>query len=504
MPTTKTVQTLDGKVVEYIDEVIGSGTMKDVYFTTDGKQAVAFFREPLDIHSLERLEMIVGSYHEGIFQSGHGEYWEQLFCWPSAIVREGSRYGVVLPKYDTHYFFEHGSINGDFLGIKGGEKEGKWFSTPTNRFGRLDERERGDWRIYLRLCLMIARSVRRMHSAGLAHSDLSYKNVLISPSSGHACIIDVDGLVVPGKFPPDVVGTPDFIAPEVVATTHLAKEHPQRVLPSRHTDRHALAVLIYQYLLLRHPLRGRKIHDEEDPSVDETLAMGEKALFVEHPFDDSNRIDSQYAKKEEKFWHDTRKLPYTITGPYLSKLIEQAFMEGLHDPHKRPTADDWERALIKTVDLVVPCQNPQCIAKWYVFDNKQKPKCPFCNTPYRGKLPVINLYSDRGGNGKFMPDNHRIMIYKDQSLFAWHISRDVVPNERLESSQSSRVGYCIYHNNEWLLVNEKIEELYDYSDPSNKKQIPKGKAVALVEGLQLVVKYNNSARLLLVQLVAGS
>jgi serine/threonine protein kinase len=504
MPTTKTVQTLDGQSIEYIDEIIGSGTMKDVYFTTDGQQAVAFFKEPLDANSLERLQMIVGSYHEGIFNSSHGDYWRGLFCWPSDIVKEGNRYGVLLPKYDPHYFFEFGSINDDFLGIKGGEKEGKWFSTPTNRFARLDKRERGDWRIYLRLCLIIARAVRRMHSAGLAHSDLSYKNVLISPSSGDACIIDVDGLVVPGKFPPDVVGTPDFIAPEVVATAHLSKEHPDRVLPSRHTDRHALAVLIYQYLLLRHPLRGKKIHDFDDPSIDETLAMGQKALFVEHPHDNSNRIDSQYAKKEEKFWQDTLRLPYTITGPYLSKLIEQAFIDGLHDPHKRPTADDWERALIKTVDLIQPCDNAQCIGEWYVFDNKQKPRCPFCDTPYHGKLPVINLYSDRGGSGKFMPDNHRIMIYKDQSLFAWHISRDVIPNERLEASQSGRVGYCIYHNNNWLLVNEKMEELYNYSDPNNIQKIEIGKSVALIDGLQLVVKYKGSTRLLLVQLVEGS
>lgn len=42
------------------------------------------------------------------------------------------------------------------------------------------------------------------------------------------CIIDVDGMVVPGKFPPDVVGTPDFIAPEVMATSHLDKNDPKR------------------------------------------------------------------------------------------------------------------------------------------------------------------------------------------------------------------------------------------------------------------------------------
>ncbi len=36
------------------------------------------------------------------------------------------------------------------------------------------------------------------------------------------------------------------------------------------------------------------------------------------------------------------------------------------------------------------------------------------------KTGKINLYSDRGGKSKFMPDNHRLMIYKDQSIFLWH------------------------------------------------------------------------------------
>ncbi len=106
------------------------------------------------------------------------------------------------------------------------------------------------------------------HAAGLAHSDLSYKNVLIDPVSQSAAIIDIDGLVVPGKFPPDVVGTPDFIAPEVYATMNLQKNDPNRKLPSQTTDRHALAALIYEYLLYRHPLRGKKVWDIDDECRD--------------------------------------------------------------------------------------------------------------------------------------------------------------------------------------------------------------------------------------------
>ena len=95
-------------------------------------------------------------------------------------------------------------------------------------------------------------------------------------------MIDIDGLVVPNKYPPDVVGTPDFIAPEVIETQHLAKNDPNRKLPSTQTDRHALAVLIYMYLFYRHPLRGGKVHDL-DAAKDEELMMGSKALFIEHP-----------------------------------------------------------------------------------------------------------------------------------------------------------------------------------------------------------------------------
>lgn len=164
------------------------------------------------------------------------------------------------------------------------------------------------------------------------------------------CHCRCDGLVVPGKYPPDVVGTPDFIAPEVVMTSGLAKDNPQRKLPRRETDQHALAVLIYMYLFCI-ATAWRSVHDVNDEQRDEALTMGEKALFVEHPTDRINRIKVADAKPTELPWADTEKIPYTITGPYLSPLFLQAFVAGLHDPGMRPSANDWETALVKTVDL---------------------------------------------------------------------------------------------------------------------------------------------------------
>jgi serine/threonine protein kinase len=492
-------KTLDGQPVEFVDEIIGSGAMKDVYFSPDKTYVVQMFRQKQDFNAKDRLQMITGKYRDALLNQPGGDYWKKLFCWPTAMLEHDGKLGLVAPTYPRHFFFEHGSKNNDSIGIKGKEKEGKWFAAANlrNRFG--DPRELGDWLTHIKMCILLSRATKKMHMMGLAHSDLSYKNVLVDPSRGLACVIDVDGLVVPGKYPPDVVGTPDFIAPEVVKTSHLAKEDPNRKLPRRETDQHALSVLIYMYLLYRHPLRGGKVHDINDEMRDESLTMGEKALFIEHPTDKNNRIKLADARATELPWADVSKLPYTIAGPYLSRLFLQAFVAGLHEPSLRPSANDWETALVKTVDLIQPCTNKACEQKWYVFDNSTKPCCPFCGTPHKGKLPILNLYSSRTA-GRYLSDEHRLMVYTDQSLFLWHVNNLVAPNERLTDAQKKRVGYFVLHKDAWWLVNEGLPDLMEVS---TKTLVPVGGKVELKDGLQLVLAKGDGGRLAVVQMVVS-
>jgi len=488
----------DGAAVEFVPDVIGQGGMKDVYFSPDRSYVVAFFRDRVDHNGQDRLNQITGLYRERIFNQPGGDYWSNVYCWPQRVVEWEGRTGIVAPTYRECFFFQYGSKNNDFLGIKGKEKEGKWFASASNQNKYLDPRERGNWLSYVRICLLISRAVKRLHAAGLAHSDLSYKNVLVDPVSGNACIIDLDGLVVPDKYPPDVIGTPDFIAPEVIATGSLNKNDRTRKLPSILTDRHALAVLIYMYLLYRHPLRGGKVHDA-DPARDEELSMGLKALFVENAQDASNRIKLTQVKSSELPWGDTSKLPYTLTGPYLSPLFLKAFTEGLHSPQARPTADEWEQALVKTVDLAQPCPRADCEQKWYVFDNSTKPKCPFCGTPYRGMLPILNLYSSRRA-GTFQPDNHRLMIYHNQSFFSWHINRNIFPGEKLSAVERRRVGYFVFHHGQWHLVNERMPDLRDISAD---KPVPPGSSIALAEAQRLLLSKEDGGRMAVVQMVSS-
>lgn len=486
-------------------EKIGSGAMKDVYFSPDKSYVIGFFRKSQDHNTNERLDNIVNKYHTQIFSGVGAENIKPLFCWPEAIVewdrpnkRTGNTdhlLGVVVPTYNKEFFFSEGKFVGK-------EKEGKWFASARLRNKFLETDQKGTWINYLSICLQIARAVKRMHAAGLAHSDLSYKNVLVNPLKGHACIIDIDGLVVPGKFPPDVVGTPDFIAPEVLETVKLPLGDKSKKVPSILTDRHALAVLIYMYLLFRHPLRGGMICSQ-DSDEDENLCMGKKALFIENPNDASNRPKLKNLKPEELPQGDISKLPYTICGPYLKDLFDRAFIDGLHDPKKRPTADDWERALIKTIDLLQPCQNDHCDYKWFVFDNKQKPKCPFCGQDFKGELPILNLYYRPRVNEKFMNEKHRIMVYSRQCLYKWHVDRMVVLNEKLPLSEKKPVGDFCLHKGHWILINRELDNLKcKYDGSTSWQKVDKGGYVELKDKTQILFDESSvNSRLAVVQLV---
>ncbi|WP_407401629.1 helix-hairpin-helix domain-containing protein [Chryseobacterium sp.] len=488
------------KTYEYVDD--GNpikGGLKDVYFSPDKRYVVAFFRDPLDTIQKDRIHRIVTLYLENIKQGDSSAYFlDTLYRWPYDSVEKNGKTGVVVPIYNSQFFFKKGyKTNG---GIKGGEKKSKWFTTPSFRHHQypltLDPVELGDWLSYFQICINLCRGVKKLHQMGLAHSDLSYNNVLIDPISKSATIIDIDGLVVPGLYPPEVIGTADFIAPEVLKTKHLPLSDPNRHLPNQKTDLHALAVLIFMYLLRRHPLRGGKIWDL-DSEIDEVLSMGENASFVEHPTDTINRVKIDHLPKWNLFWGDPSKLPYTITGPYLSALFEKAFIEGLHNPLLRPIANEWETALLKTVDLIQPCNNPQCDEKWYVFDNTTLPKCPFCGTEHKGSLPVIDLYY-KFSDDVWKPENHRLMVYHNQYLFKWHASRKIIRNEKLPIQDKKPLGYFTFFKNQWVLVNQGLPEMRDIT---NDVDIPINSMVELTQGKKIMLSNEEGARLLYITLI---
>ena len=243
----------NGSTIEYVyDANAPRGGMKHTFFTPDKRFAVQFFNNPADSLNprlQDRIRTIVGIYNPTLSEADGGalgntektaEYFRQRFCWPVAIVRQ-PEFGIVCPTYPANFFFD--STASTVLNLTGKDKKSNWFTGRNRRY--LAPAERGDFRTMLGTAISLCRSVRRMHQAGLAHSDLSCNNVLIDPKSGSAVVIDIDSLVVPNKYAPEVVGTRGYIAPEVLASMALDFGDPNRALPCVQTDLHALPVLMY-------------------------------------------------------------------------------------------------------------------------------------------------------------------------------------------------------------------------------------------------------------------
>lgn len=468
----------DGSTVEYIPTPIGEGAMKQVYFTADKSSVICFYKDQSagsDPNRLDRLEKILAGYNPT--SDRNGEYFKHLFCWPTGIVVQ-PQLGIITPTYPANYFFSTGNLTGK-------EKESTWFVRPKLR-PMLPEAERGSWINYFQICIRLARAIRRMHQAGLAHSDLSNKNVLIDPTSGQCLVIDIDSLVVPGLFPPDVLGTRGYIAPEVLATIHLPLNDPNRKHPSAATDQHALSVLLYQYLVGRHPLEGPKTYPATSAEEQERLEMGSKALFIEHPNDPSNRPQ------------DLQLPSSVIVGPDLSKLFQRGFINGLHSPNERPAAIEWERALVKTWNMFFPCENNSCPSHWFILHDTNKVKCPFCGKKPKGSIPVLKLRKE-SRPGQWTLDG-QLVVYHNLSLFKWHAFDNIFPGEAADKTPQA---YFAFFEGKWLLINQNLTSL---TSPGGNKVAPSfqpgrpGQAIELKDGVTFRLSQDPRGRMVEVQM----
>ena len=489
----KTATLTDGRTIEYdhSDNPLKGG-MKEVHFSTDGKHALCFYHDQslaMDDNRLHRLESILGNFDPTTSGSAGGsakdstsaDYYKTVFCWVTGII-VSPKFGILTDKYSKNYFFQDGRF-------KGKDKEGTWFTKPKLR-KMIPKHESGHFLGFLMLCRRMAMGVQKMHMTGLAHSDLSNKNVLVDPSSGSCMIIDIDSLVVPGIFDADVVGTPGYIAPEIIRTTHLKLNDSKRKFPCNWTDLHSLAVLIYEYLLKRHPLRGPKVNSTASSEEDERFSMGERAVFIEHPIDKSNRPGS--SAKDPSFRKELDPCIAAL-GPHLEKCFLKAFADGLHKPRSRPTATMWVDALARTLDLLVPCSNQACEGKWFVYLDGKKQKCPWCGVKPFGPFPVVDLhFAPRPG--QYRNEGRQVVCHNEKKLHEWH----VLSNKRMdEYSNTTLLADVQFHQGNWLMINRDLNTLV--SDGGNP--VPKGQATKLKEGAEIILSRSEKGRLAVVKLV---
>jgi hypothetical protein len=244
------------------------------------------------------------------------------------------------------------------------------------------------------------------------------------------------------------------MAPEVVAG---------RVLPSIETDRHALAVLFYELLLQRHPLRGTLVHSTRSAEEDEQLSMGAKALFIEHHSDRRNPPDAPLA------------VPVEALGPHLAPLMRRAFEEGLHAPSRRPDAVEWEEALYRTLERIMPTPSGR---GWIIVPDHGPLRDHWSGEVVHRAVPLLR--SGRGSGAAWREDGITTAVFHHRTLHQWHLDADVRPREEVSREA---VAYASFHEGVWWLVN-LTDRVWQVADG---RGIGRNAPVQLVDGLEITV-----------------
>jgi serine/threonine protein kinase len=186
----------------------------------------------------------------------------------------------------------------------------------------------------------LAFSFGRVHLSGLCYKDISFGNVFFDPQIGDIFICDNDNVRVNKSPHCSVLGTPRFMAPEVVRG---------EALPSTETDRFSLAVLLFYMLMLAHPLDGERessIRCLDEPAM--RKLYGSEPIFIWDPNDESNRPDTERHHNALEFWK--------IYPEFLKKLFTRTFTDGIRDPvNGRVTETEWQKGLVRLQDSIIYC-----------------------------------------------------------------------------------------------------------------------------------------------------
>jgi DNA-binding helix-hairpin-helix protein with protein kinase domain len=178
-----------------------------------------------------------------------------------------------------------------------------------------------------------------LHALGLCYADISFGNVFLDPSSGAVQICDNDNVGVDGA-PTDVLGTPYFMAPEVVRG---------EAAPSVTTDRFSLAVLLFCLLTRHHPLLGA--HELRAADLDAnslTQLFGLDPVFVFDPDNESNRPVEGV--------HDNVLVIWPALPDFVRRLFVRSFTVGLRDPQTGRVAEsEWRRCMHRLRHLTFQC-----------------------------------------------------------------------------------------------------------------------------------------------------
>jgi DNA-binding helix-hairpin-helix protein with protein kinase domain len=300
----------------------------------------------------------------------------------------------------------------------------------------------------------LADSFLQLHSKGLCYRDISFGNLFLDPATGEILICDNDNVTVDGDPIVGVLGTPRFMAPEVVRG---------EAVPSIQTDLFSLAVLLFYLFIVHHPLEGKKeiaIHSFDLPAM--TKLYGTEPVFIFDPADRSNEAVPGY--------HDNAVAIWPIYPAFLRDLFTKAFTQGIVSPaHGRVREGEWRAAMIRLRDSIVYCH--QCGAEnFYDRETAHAGICWSCQRRYR--MPF-----------RIRIGRHVVTLNHDTRLYPHHLDEQRPYDFSAPAAEVSRHPQ---QPERWGLRNLSTTSWYMQSagDPA-PVEVPPGRSAAIVNGARI-------------------
>jgi eukaryotic-like serine/threonine-protein kinase len=296
-----------------------------------------------------------------------------------------------------------------------------------------------------------------LHSQGLCYRDISFGNAFFDPDTGDVLICDNDNVAIDGAATLGVLGTPRFMAPEVVRG---------EARPSTQTDLFSLSVLIFYMLMVHHPLEGKReteIKCLDLPAMNKLY--GTEALFIFDPVDTSNAPVPGVQGNALAFWR--------IYPQFLRDLFTRAFTDGLRHPHARVRESEWRAGCTRLRDAIFYC--PHCSLE--NFYDADRLKAMSGNPGLCWSCAAQLTLPPRIRIGK-----NTVMLNYDTQLFPHHID-----DSRLYDFSQPVAAITQHQTNKnvWGVKNLSREKWVTTAPDGKVKDVAPGQSVSLSVGTRI-------------------
>jgi serine/threonine protein kinase len=227
----------------------------------------------------------------------------------------------------------------------------------------------------------LANAIGALHQSNYVVGDLNESNILVK-SSALVSLIDIDsfqvqepngGRTITYACP---VAKPEYTPPE------LQGKRLSNIVRTSEQDAFGLGVLIFQLLMEgNHPFRAQWLGKGDPPPLEERIAIGG------FPYASTLGVPVRPPKHAPDLdW----------LHPALTELIRRCFIDGHQDPHQRPGAFAWAKAIAEAESNLVQCSHG------HVYSG-HLPACPTCHAgcvTSRASAPSTTVAHPPGSNAQ--------------------------------------------------------------------------------------------------------